>query len=80
MLRMTKSTMGATKGTTTWAIWSHDWSKCFDIDLTDEEAKTFLAKKTRVKHVSWMQVLANSCKKSMLGTYAVEVNALKELL
>ena len=63
----------------TYSIWSDDWKRVFNIELSLEQYKGFIAKKKKVTKVNWMQILANSDKAARTGQYATDVNNITEL-
>lgn len=63
----------------TYSIWSEDWKRVFDIELTSEQHKTFVAKRKKVTKVNWMQILAHSDEEAGTGQYATTVKTIKEL-
>ena len=75
---VSENSQGTREGTIVVTLWSRDWKRSHDVEVTKAKFKKLKAKKS-IEHVSWMQVLTNSNEKSKRGIYAPNVKTLNEL-
>lgn len=75
---VSENSLGTKEGTIVVTLFSDDWRKSYDKQVTKAELTKLKARKN-VNHVSWMQVLTNSNEKSKRGIYAPLVQSIKEL-
>lgn len=73
---VSENSQGLSPDTLVYSIFSSDWKRVFDVELTKEQFKKL---KKKAVHVSWMRVLSESDESLKTGTYAEEVPELKQL-
>lgn len=79
MIYASANSVGVDRANTVYTLWSEDWKRSLDLELTPTQMKQLKTKKKRVQIVSWMQVLTNSDKAHKTGAYATNVGSIKEL-
>lgn len=79
MLYISPLNQGKTEGTTEYGIWSEDWKRVHNVDLTTDEHKALCKNKKKIVAVNWMQVLAHTDEDSGTGQFAADTATLKEL-
>lgn len=79
MLYISPLNQGREADTIEYGIWSGDWKRVHNVDLSKEQHKQLCRKKKKITPVNWMQVLAQSDDEAGTGQYATETSSLKEL-
>lgn len=79
MIYASANSVGLDPDNTVYTLFSEDWKRCLDVELSDTQFKKLKTKKKRVQIVSWMQVLTNSDTARKTGAYATDVVSIKEL-
>ena len=78
MLYISPLNQGKQAGTIEYGIWSQDWERVHNVDLSKDAYKALCKKRKKITSVNWMQVLAHSDEDAGTGQYAKDT-ALKEL-
>lgn len=79
MIYASPNSVGLNPDNTVYTMFSADWKRSLDVELTPPQLKKLRTKKKRVAIVSWMEVLTNSDEKRKTGVYATDVSSIKEL-
>ena len=79
MLYISELNQGKVEGTKEYGIWSQDWKRVHNVDLSKEQHKSLCKKRKKITSVNWMQVLAHSDEDAGTGQYAKDTATLKEL-
>lgn len=79
MLYASANCIGLDPANTVFTMFSADWKRSLDVELTKPQLQKLKTKKKRVCIVSWMEILTNSNEHTKTGVYATDVKSIKEL-